>query len=115
MNCWHCDRPASGVCRFCGRGVCKDHAKEMAYVVSVVREADEQHKALAVSGALHCGECRPADRMVDLGRLENYGLALETISSDSSCGLESDTVSTSDSTRLATSCGFSTPFFASSI
>ena len=32
MNCWHCDRPAQGVCRFCGRGVCRDHARSLPHI-----------------------------------------------------------------------------------
>ena len=36
MNCFFDDNPARGVCRFCGRAVCKDHAdKRMPYITSV--------------------------------------------------------------------------------
>ena len=31
MQCWNCDKPASGVCAFCGRAVCKEHVSEGGY------------------------------------------------------------------------------------
>ena len=38
MVCWHCRRTAVGACRFCGRGVCEDHAQERAFVLTPLAE-----------------------------------------------------------------------------
>jgi hypothetical protein len=67
LNCWHCERPAHGVCSFCGRGVCKDHAKERPGVLGLYAGDAGRPKALAVQGALWCGVCQPSDEPIDLG------------------------------------------------
>jgi len=59
MNCWHCERPAAGVCRFCGRALCKDHAQSRPYIVSAYVDAEGKEKAIAVGNVLWCGECDP--------------------------------------------------------
>ena len=50
MNCWHCERPAHGACRFCGRGVCKEHTKSMPFVLATYSEKDSV-KAVVVDDA----------------------------------------------------------------
>jgi hypothetical protein len=35
MLCWKCEQPANGICRFCGRAICKDHAQPMPYILTV--------------------------------------------------------------------------------
>ena len=69
MNCWHCDRPAHGSCRFCGRGACKEHVESMPYIVDTYRNEQGQHKALVVADALYCGICQPKEDPVDLTNL----------------------------------------------
>ena len=59
MNCWHCDRPASGVCRFCGRALCKDHVQTMPFVLAAFTDAQGKQKAVAVKDVLFCGTCEP--------------------------------------------------------
>jgi hypothetical protein len=68
MECWHCDRPAHGVCRFCGRGVCKEHAQTMPYVLQIY-PAEGQLKALVVGDTLHCGVCKPKKEPIVLEKI----------------------------------------------
>jgi hypothetical protein len=70
MNCWHCDRPAHGSCRFCGRALCKEHAKSMPFILEIYRRAEGPHKALVVADALYCGVCKPKEDPVELPELE---------------------------------------------
>lgn len=65
MNCWHCERPAYGACRFCGRGVCKEHIKSMPFILAAYSEK-ESVKAIVVEDALFCGVCKPNDEPIDL-------------------------------------------------
>jgi hypothetical protein len=58
LDCWVCGAPASGVCRFCGRAVCRSDAKKQAFVLEVYESAGT-HYGLAVEDALHCGVCKP--------------------------------------------------------
>jgi hypothetical protein len=70
MDCWHCKRAALGVCRFCGRGVCADHAQEHPFVLSMYRpEAGGEIKALVVEDALWCGLCAPRPDPIGLPEL----------------------------------------------
>jgi len=69
MNCWHCDRPAHGACRFCGRGVCREHTQTLPYIVEIYRDDEGIHQALVVADALHCGVCRPREDPVELPQL----------------------------------------------
>jgi hypothetical protein len=66
MNCFECNRPAHGICKFCGRGVCKDHLQERVHIVSVFNGENEKAKALVTKGALYCGKCKPVGDPVDL-------------------------------------------------
>ncbi|MDQ7826309.1 MAG: hypothetical protein RDV48_26135 [Candidatus Eremiobacteraeota bacterium] len=61
MNCWHCERPAHGVCVFYGRAVCRDHIKTMPFLLSIYRHNDTKLRAIAVDDTLHCGVCRPRE------------------------------------------------------
>lgn len=65
MECWIGGEAANGVCRFCGRALCKAHAKEMPYLTVVYRGA-EGLEGLAVEGVLWCGVCRPQPKPVAL-------------------------------------------------
>ena len=66
MNCWHCDRPAHGSCKFCGRGVCKEHTQTLPSIVCIFQIEEGAHKALVVGDALFCGVCQPREDPVDL-------------------------------------------------
>jgi hypothetical protein len=66
MLCWHCDRPAHGVCKFCGRGLCRDHIQKMPYILELFQGKDGQHKALVVDDTLYCGVCKPQPAPVTL-------------------------------------------------
>jgi hypothetical protein len=70
MNCWHCDRPAHGVCRFCGRGVCREHAQTLPHIEALYRGEKDVQKALVVAEALFCGVCRPQDDPLELPQLK---------------------------------------------
>lgn len=70
MNCWHCDRPAHAVCRFCGRGLCKEHVKSMPFILEVYRSGTGLAKALVVADAAWCAVCRPKEDPVELPELE---------------------------------------------
>jgi len=68
LNCWQCDRPAHGVCNFCGRGICRKHAKTMPSIVSIFVESNIK-KALVVADTLWCGVCKPQEDAIELERL----------------------------------------------
>lgn len=65
MNCWHCERPSSGNCRFCGRALCRDHARTRPYIISAY-PGENGPLALVVEDVLHCGVCRPREEPVAL-------------------------------------------------
>lgn len=71
MDCWHCRKSALGVCRFCGRGLCEDHAQEHPYILDLYRSRDGAGmKVLVVEDALYCGICTPRPDPIDLPELE---------------------------------------------
>jgi hypothetical protein len=70
MNCWHCDRPAHATCRFCGRGLCREHTKSMPFIVEIYRNEAGVHKALVVADAVYCGLCKPKEDPVELPELD---------------------------------------------
>ncbi len=70
MNCWHCDRPAHGSCRFCGRGVCKEHARTLPHIEEIFVGEKGVPTALVVADALYCGVCRPREDPVELPQLK---------------------------------------------
>jgi len=71
MDCWHCRKSALGICRFCGRGLCEDHAQEHPYILQAYRgRSDDAIKVLVVEDALYCGICTPRPDPVSLPELE---------------------------------------------
>jgi hypothetical protein len=58
-----------GICRFCGRAVCEDHAKEQPFLLELYRGADMTH-GLVVEDALFCGACTPRPDPIDLPELD---------------------------------------------
>lgn len=70
MNCWHCERPAHGACIFCGRAVCKEHAREMPHIVALYRDSKGAQKAVITARALFCGVCEPREDPVEVPELK---------------------------------------------
>jgi hypothetical protein len=66
-----CKRTALGVCRFCGRGLCQDHAGFHPYILSLFASPGAKStKALVVEDALYCGICKPRPDPVDMPELQ---------------------------------------------
>jgi hypothetical protein len=70
MECWHCNRPAHGTCRFCGRGICRDHAQKTPFILGIFKDKEGQNKAVVVDDTLWCGICKPKEAPVVLKDLE---------------------------------------------
>lgn len=71
MTCWFCAKGAKATCRFCGRGVCEDHAKFGPYVMEVVRSVTrDRSEALVVEDAVQCGTCKPRPQPVPVPELD---------------------------------------------
>lgn len=70
VRCWVCDEFAHGICRFCGRAVCKDHAKTRSFLFEAWPQGDDL-RGLAVQDALFCGVCNPRSEPVDLSFLRH--------------------------------------------
>lgn len=71
MDCWTCRKTALGACRFCGRGVCEDHAETHPFILGVYRGGpDEKPRAIVVDDALRCGVCSPRPDPIDLPELD---------------------------------------------
>ncbi len=72
MDCWICNKKtALGVCRFCGRGLCEDHAKFLPFILELYNSRSKASvKALVVEEALYCGVCKPRPEPVELSELE---------------------------------------------
>jgi hypothetical protein len=59
-----------GVCRFCGRGTCEDHAQTHPYILELFKTKDVT-KVLLVEDALFCGTCTPRPDPLDLPELDS--------------------------------------------
>ena len=70
MNCWHCDRPAHGNLRFCGRAVCREHTQTLPHIEAQYPNENGVQMALAVSGAGFYGVCHPKEDPVELPQLK---------------------------------------------
>lgn len=66
MECFHCGQPAQGVCRFCGRALCKDHMKSMPYIITIYVGEGNVPKAVVVADALYCGVCKPQGEPIEM-------------------------------------------------
>ncbi len=70
MDCWSCERPALGACRFCGRGICREHSRTHPFILAVYRQTKADGlRALVVDDALHCGFCKPRGDPIDVPEL----------------------------------------------
>jgi hypothetical protein len=65
VRCWVCGGEGEGLCRFCGRGVCKEHARTRAFLFEAWDQAGTL-RGLAVEDALHCGVCKVRPDPVDV-------------------------------------------------
>jgi hypothetical protein len=70
MECWYCERPSHAICRFCGRSICKTHARQMPYIIHTYRTSKEEYKAIVVADAVWCGECKPQQDPITLSHME---------------------------------------------
>lgn len=59
MICWECDQQARAACIFCGRFVCKEHAKSMPTFLVMFLGGESTPKGLAVANVIWCGICEP--------------------------------------------------------
>ena len=69
MQCFNCEKPARGVCRFCGRAVCDTHQQHMPYIITLYVGANETPKAIVVGDALFCGVCKPQPEPIEMPEL----------------------------------------------
>jgi hypothetical protein len=70
MKCFKCENEAAGVCRFCGRGLCKEHTQFRLHIPSVYLDKNDDLHCLAVKGALFCGKCDPIPVPVKVSHLD---------------------------------------------
>lgn len=70
MECWYCERPSHAICRFCGRSICKTHARQMPYIIHTYRTSRDIYKAIVVADAIWCGECKPQQDPITLSNME---------------------------------------------
>lgn len=71
MLCWFCAETARANCRFCGRGICPDHARFGPYLLQVSHsESRHRVEALVVDDAVQCGSCRPRPHPVAMPELD---------------------------------------------
>jgi hypothetical protein len=69
--CWFCSEQARATCRFCGRGVCTDHARFGPYLLQVTRSVErDRAEALVVEDAVQCGTCRRRPHPVAMPELD---------------------------------------------
>ena len=68
MKCFYDEHEARGVCRFCGRGLCKeDHMNQtLPFITSVYVGAANVPKAIVVADALWCGVCQPQPEPIEM-------------------------------------------------
>lgn len=69
MLCWQCSSSAHGICRFCGRALCREHAQTMPYVLTVYVGEHQTPKAVVVSDVLFCGLCKPQPEPIAMPEL----------------------------------------------
>jgi hypothetical protein len=67
-----CGGSAEGICRFCGRAICKQHARTQAFLFDVWRTSLGL-RGLAIDDALWCGVCRPRPEPISVEFLDVPG------------------------------------------
>ena len=58
MKCWFCEKEARGVCIFCGRGVCYDHAHKDTITHAKSDTSTGYTSYFKVENALKCSDCK---------------------------------------------------------
>jgi hypothetical protein len=58
LKCWFCDKEARGVCIFCGRAVCYDHAHKDTMTHAKSDTSTGYSTFFKVENALKCQECK---------------------------------------------------------
>jgi hypothetical protein len=68
MLCFFDDREARGVCRFCGRALCKEEHMHntLPYITTVYVGQGNVPKSIVVGDALWCGVCKPQPEPVEM-------------------------------------------------
>ena len=63
MKCWNCEEDARAVCQFCGRFVCKEHAKTKPFYSGYGQKCKDNLwpsgslTGFGVEDAVWCGQC----------------------------------------------------------
>ncbi len=70
MDCFTCRRTAVGVCRFCGRGICENHAETHPFILEAFKSPGKVTKVLVVEDALYCGTCTPRPDPLELPEVD---------------------------------------------
>jgi hypothetical protein len=58
------------VCKFCGRAVCKEHAKEMPFILTIYDEDEDIPKAIVVADAIWCQQCKPQPSPIGMPEID---------------------------------------------
>ena len=66
MQCWECEEAARASCSFCGRFVCKEHAKTMPTFLVMYLGGQTTPKGLAVANVIWCGICEPQPEPIEM-------------------------------------------------
>ena len=67
MNCIHCDRPAHGTCKFCGRAICKEHFEQDNFILEIYpKTEDKKDQVLYVKNVIWCGICNPIRNLIEI-------------------------------------------------
>ena len=65
MRCWVCGAAAEAVCKFCGRGICKAHARTQAFLFAAWPTSSGL-RGLAIEDAVWCGVCHPRENPIQV-------------------------------------------------
>jgi len=71
VECSICGQPAQGICKFCGRAICRDHFKTLPYPIATYVGKDSEGrqnvpKMIVVADALICGQCDPQPEPIEM-------------------------------------------------
>lgn len=67
MICHECGEPAIGICKFCGRAVCRAHYTTVTPIVlAMYLGRQNTPKAVVVSNVLWCGKCQPQPEPIEI-------------------------------------------------
>lgn len=69
MECFRCQQPAQGVCRFCGRALCAEHFQSRPFILTIFIGKQNIPKVVAVSDVLYCGHCKPQAEPIEMPEL----------------------------------------------